>query len=198
MITVVTATRLETAEARKALPATIRVVEAGISLQRSAGPIQGIAISCGLAGGLRDDLPTGAILIPRTVCRPDGTSLACDPALVESLIAAARALGHEPIDAPLLTSATLVHGSERARWAARGFAGVDMETGIIQADRLACVRVVLDTPRREISPAWQRPASAMLRPRAWLDLPFLAREGPRGARLSARVVLKSLTFMTDS
>jgi len=196
MITVVTATGLETAEARKALPASVRVLQAGISLRGNAEHIEGIAISCGLAGGLRDDLPTGTVLIPRTVRRPDGTTMACDPELVELLAKAARALGHEPIDAPLLTSATLVHGQDRQKWADLGFAGVDMETGVIKSDRLACVRVVLDTPNREIAPAWQRPASAIFHPRAWLDLPFLSREGPRGARLSSLIVAKYLNCST--
>lgn len=192
MITVVTATGLEAAEARKALPASVRVLQAGISLRLNTGHIQGIAMSCGLAGGLRDDLPTGTVLIPRSVRRPDGTTVACDPELVESLSTAARALGHEPIDAPLLTSATLVHGADRRKWAAQGFAGVDMETGVIKSDRIACVRVVLDTPFREISPAWQRPVSAIFHLRAWFDLPFLAMEGPRGARLSSLIVAKYL------
>jgi hypothetical protein len=168
------------------------VLQAGISLRRLVDPIDGAAISCGLAGGLRDDLSTGTVLVPHSVQRPDGTTMVCDAQMVESLKAAARALGHEPVDAPLLTSATLVHGDERRRWAALGFAGVDMETGIIRADRLACVRVVLDTPRREIAPQWQRPASVFLHPRAWVDLPFLAREGPRCARLSARIIAQAL------
>ncbi len=172
------------------------MLQAGISLRRFGERIEGLAISCGLAGGLRDELPTGTVLVPRTVQRPDGTTIACDPQMVESLNAAARALGHEPIDAPLLTSATLVHGEERRRWAALGFAGVDMETGIIRADRLACVRVLLDTPQREIAPQWQRPASIFLHPRAWLDLAFLAREGPAGARLSALVIARALLSAT--
>jgi hypothetical protein len=192
VITVITATGVETAAARKLLPANIRVMQTGISMVNAREHIEGIAISCGLAGGLRDDLPTGTVLIPHTVRRTDGTRIACDPQMVETLANAARTLGHEPIDAPILTSAALVHGSERQRWAAQGYAGVDMETGLIDADRVACVRVVLDTPRREISPAWETPANVVFRPRAWLDLPFLAREGPRCAQIAASVIAAAL------
>lgn len=192
LITVVTATGLETAAARKALPEEISVVQGGIALASSAARITGSAISCGLAGGLRTDLPTGTVLIPRSVRRPDGTLLACDADLTGALIAAAEILGYRACDAPLLTSATLVHGGERSKWAAQGFAGVDMETGLIEAERVACVRIVLDTPQREISPAWERPLSVLFQPRAWRDLPFLAREGPRCAQLAARIVATAL------
>ena len=192
MITVVTATGVETSAARKALPADVRVVQAGIALAGSDARIEGIAISCGLAGGLRDDLPTGTVLVPRSVRRPDGTLLQCDEELSLALRRAAEALGYVPVDAPLVTSASLVHGAERAHWAAQGFAAVDMETGLISADAVACVRVVLDTPQREISPAWERPASVLFQPRAWRDLPFLAREGPRCASIAARIIAAAL------
>ncbi len=188
MITVVTATGLEYAAARKVLPPTVRVVQAGIAMNRSTARIDGIAISCGLAGGLRPDLPTGTVLIPRTVRRPGGTTISCDPQVVDALMHASRAVGCEPVDAPLLGSANLIFGSQREVWAAQGYAGADMESGLIAADRIACVRVILDTPSRELSPAWEKPASVLFQPRAWLDLPFLSREGPRCAALAASVV----------
>lgn len=164
----------------------VRVMEAGIALAKQSD-VGDIAISCGLAGGLRDDVPTGAVLIPSRVRRPDGTELECDAALVERLRAVAQELGHSVIPDPLVTSATFVHGAERALWAAQGYAGVDMETGLLRAPHVACVRVVLDTPKREISPAWMRPATAILHPGAWRDLPFLMREGPRCSRIAARI-----------
>jgi hypothetical protein len=146
-----------------------------------------VAISCGLAGGLRTQLPTGTVVIPRYVRRPDGTTLTCDPELSELLRSAAKRLGHDPVDDPLFTSRTLVHGSERAKWADE-FAAVDMESGFISATRVACVRVILDTPQREISPVWLHPARAFLSPGAWRDLPFLAREGQRCSRLAAEII----------
>jgi hypothetical protein len=66
-----------------------------------------------------------------------------------------------------------------------------METGLLHAPRVACVRVILDTPLREISPAWGNPARALLDVRAWRDLPFLMREGPRCAAVAARVAVSA-------
>ena len=178
---------------RKAMPSNVRVVRAGISMRGARERIADVAISCGVAGGLRDDLPTGTVLIPRTLRRPDGTNVVCDPQLVESLLTAARRLGHTPIDAPLFTATALVHGATRKVLAAEGFAGVDMESGLVDADRLACVRVILDTPQHEISSAWEKPASVVFHPSALRDLPFLAREGPRCAALAASVIAYALS-----
>jgi hypothetical protein len=50
------------------------------------------------------------------------------------------------------------------------------------------VRVVLDTPQRELSRDWEHPLQAMLKPWNWAQALWLAREAPRGARLVARVV----------
>lgn len=185
-LTVVTATRVEAQAARKVLPAHVRVAECGIALIRQC-EFEGAAISCGLAGGLRDDLPTGTVVVPARVRRPDGTMLECDAQLTAALTDAARNRGYGVVNDPLVTSATLVHGAERASWAAE-YAAVDMETGLIRADRIACVRVILDTPQREISPAWLNPLRATFTPSAWPDLPFLAREGPRCATIAAEVV----------
>ena len=191
-ITVVTATGIEARAAKAALGDRARVIQAGIALRGLRGDTGAVAISCGLAGGLRDDLPTGTVLIPREVRRPDGTTLTCDPELFASLTRASRAAGCEPVDAPLITTARIVHGAERTRWAKQGYAGADMETGLLQAPRIACVRVVLDTPVHEFSAAWENPASVIFRPDAWFDIPFLAREAPRCAALAARIVAEAL------
>ena len=191
IVTIVAATHTE-ARAAKAFVSRedaadgVRVLEAGIALAKQSD-VGDVVISCGLAGGLRDDVPTGTVLIPSRVRRPDGTAFECDEVLVQRLQTIAQSLGYPVVADPLLTSDTFVHGAERSRWAAQGYAGVDMETGLLRAGRIACVRVVLDTPKREISPAWLRPATAMLNPRAWLDLPFLIREGPRCSRIAARI-----------
>ena len=193
-VTVVTATPLEARAARAQLGDRARVVQAGIALRRLSEDLGSIVISCGLAGGLRDDLPTGTVLVPRQVRRPDGAILTCDPDLVERLLRAARDLGTQPVDAPLVTSARIVRGVERTRWANEGYAGADMETGAIYAARLACVRVILDTPAHELSGAWEHPARVLFRPDAWFDIPFLAREAPRCAALAARVIAGALPF----
>ena len=170
------------------------MVEAGIALRRLREDLGAIAISCGLAGGLRGDLPTGTVLVPRSVRRSDGSMLACDPELVERLLRAARELGAQAVDAPLLTSARIVRGADRTRWANDGYAGADMETGALYAARVACVRVILDTPAHELSAAWEHPARVFFRPDAWFDIPFLAREAPRCATLAARVIAQALPF----
>src|SRR5438128_964496 len=156
----VVATGLEARAVRRALPAA-SVLLAGVALSRlpAGRSVTGAVVTCGLAGGLRDDVPTGAVLVPRQVLRPDGETLDCDPAFVDALTAAARRLGHEPEQAPLATTAELVVGRARAEWAARGCAGADMETGLLSAaDRVATIRVVLDTREHELDPAWRRPA----------------------------------------
>jgi hypothetical protein len=192
VITVVTAMGLEYKAARNALPVDITVLQAGISLNREHDRISGTAISCGVAGGLRNDLPSGTVLVPRSVRRPDGTIEQCDPQMVEALLAAARSMGCDPVDAPLLTSAAIVRGAERQTWAAQGYAGVDMETGLIKADAVAAVRVILDTPKHEISAAWGNPKTVVFHPAAWLDIPMMAREAPRGAKLAAQVIASAL------
>jgi 4-hydroxy-3-methylbut-2-enyl diphosphate reductase len=172
--------------------AGIRVCETGIALRHFDGSGISLAISCGLAGGLRDDVPSGAVLIPVTVGLADGTMLACDPELVAALTAAARTLGFEPIADAMLTADSIVRGEERARWAARGFAGVDMETGRLRSSAVAAVRVVLDTPRQELSADWERPPAAMMRPWNWPQAVWLARFAPPYARRAAQIVRQAL------
>jgi hypothetical protein len=188
-LTVVAATGLEARAVRRALPG-VRLVRAGIGLSR-LGPatrLGGAVVACGVAGSLRADVGTGAVLVPDRLLVPDGTGRACDEELVAALVAGARRLGLEPDRRPLLTAPALAVGAAREALAATGCAGVDMETALLDAERLATVRVVLDTPGRDLSAAWRRPATALLRPSAWAQLPWLAREGPRCARLAAAVL----------
>lgn len=185
--TFIAATGIEAAALRRELRGA-RIVETGIALSKVASPLGSLVVSCGVAGGLRDDLPTGSVLIPREVRRPDGSTLSCDGELVELFGQSCRKLGVEPIFAPLLTADAIVHGSARAQWAAQGYAGVDMETGRIDAPRVSAVRVVLDTPQRELSGDWESPLLAILRPWNWPQAMWLAREAPRAAALAASVV----------
>ena len=81
----------------------------------------------------------------------------------------------------------------RRQWP--GFLAADMEAAHVLRARPATgvVRVVLDTGARELSPDWERPALASLRPRRWAELLRLAREAPGGALMAAAVVRTALT-----
>ncbi len=185
---VIAATPLEANAVRRACPG-VRVIESGVGLARAnPGDLGECVVSCGLAGGLRADLAGGTLLIPREVRRPNGETLQCDAELVDALLESARRLRIEPVTDPLLTAERIVNGAERAQWAARGYAGVDMETGLVAAPRVAAVRVILDTPQRELSNAWLDPARALRDPRNWPQALWLARAAPSAARLAARVV----------
>jgi hypothetical protein len=185
-LTFVAATQLEFGALRRAMPSA-RIVRAGVGLSRAQSSLGDAVVSCGLAGGLRPDLPTGTLLIPRRVRRPDGSVFDCDRDLVEIFAQSARRLGLDFVADPLLSLDEIVCGTARAQWAAQGYAGVDMETGRIDAARIAAVRVVLDTPLREISVDWADPPRAMMKPRNWPTAFWLAREAPRAAALAARV-----------
>lgn len=191
-VAVVTATSVEAKAARRAMP-NGNVIEAGIALvrgERVEG--QSAVISCGLAGGLHHDLPTGTVVIPYEVLRTDGSTLQCDRALVEMLVRAARSRGIEPVTDPIVTTAQVINGDRRRAWSDRGYAAVDMETGLLRAERIAAVRVVLDTPLRELSEEWLHPARALLNPFLWPEAVWLARHGPRCAMLAAEIVRDAL------
>jgi hypothetical protein len=185
-VTFVAATALECKALRQELPQA-RVVQTGIALEQNREALGPVVVSCGLAGGLRADLPTGTLLIPREVRRPSGEKLRCDGELMALFTARARKLGIEPVFEPLLTSTEIVNGGARSAWAARGYAGVDMETGLLDAARIAAVRVVLDSPQRELSADWRTPLIAILKPWNWPQAFWLAREAPKAAALAARV-----------
>lgn len=186
--TIVAATRLEARAVRRACP-DVRVIHTGVGLAYARGDELGdVVVSCGLAGALDLGLRTGAVLVPHVVLRPDGEILECDGALVSALEDAARRLGHVPESGPLVTCESLIVGDARLAWRQRGYMGVDMETGLIRASRVAAVRVVLDTPRHELDAAWLRPLCVPMHPYAWRQLPWLRREAPRCARIAATVV----------
>ncbi|HXM56509.1 MAG TPA: hypothetical protein VOB72_14030 [Candidatus Dormibacteraeota bacterium] len=192
---IVAATASEARAVRRALPG-VEVVQSGVALAAlpfERRPSAGVVVTVGVAGGLRAGLPTGTVVVPTCVLRPSGAVLACDPDLVELLAAAARRLGHEPELGMMATTPDLVVGPERAAWAARGCASADMETGLLDAERVASVRVVLDTPDRELHPAWARPITVLWHPAAWPQLPWLAAEAPRCARLAAEVLAEALS-----
>jgi hypothetical protein len=187
-VTAIAATPLEARALQRAAPA-MHVVECGIACERCDPSALGTTvISYGLAGGLRDDLRTGTVVVADRVRRPNGDELVCDRALVMQLTVAARKLGHEPVVAPLVTTDHVVAGSERKAWAGRGYAAVDMESGLIVAPRIGVLRVLLDTPQNELSVAWLHPKRAMLNPLLWPQAVWLARNSAPCARVAAAIV----------
>lgn len=194
-LTVVVAMGVEARPARRLL-AGVPVVRAGIGLAAldRAQLRTRVVLSVGVAGGLDVQLGTGTVVVPRHVAGDDGVLVACDPEWSAALAAASRRLGFPTVEAPILSSAALVTGASRASWAARGFAAADMESAPLAAlvARVGAVRVVLDTPTREISPAWARPAVAALDPRNWREGAWLARATPWCARRAAQVVAAAL------
>ena len=186
-VVLVGATAMECKALRRAVPHA-RIVQTGIALAALKEPLGDTVVSCGLAGGLRRGLPTGTVVIPREVRRPDGSVLHCDEELTGALIRAALGLRIEPVVDPLLTADVIVNGAARGRWAALGYAAVDMETGRLRAARVAAVRVILDTPENELSGDWANPLRAMLLPRNWPQARWLAKTAPRAAALCARIV----------
>jgi uridine phosphorylase len=153
-----------------------------------------VVLSVGLAGGLTEDMVSGTVVIPSQVAREDGVLVACDPEWSAALERASRRLGYPTSTASLLSADALVTHAGRGLWAARGFGAVDMETALLAAmvRRVAAVRVVLDTPTREISSAWERPRRAALDPRNWREGAWLARAAPRFSRRAALVVAEAL------
>src|SRR5919205_1517791 len=168
---------------------------AGMRLARWQGAGEGSSVVvCGLAGALLPSLRPGTVLVPAWVGLPDGGTMRCDPALVQALAAAARALGFQTDTGPLLTAPSLVVGAARQQWAGHGFVAVDMETGLLAERnlRVATIRVVLDSLDQGISRHWLEPAGAMLRPRLWRELVWLSRVAPPYALRAARVLKVAL------
>lgn len=192
---VATATRLETWAARIVLARGTTVRRVGVGLAAGADlPPGRPVISCGLAGALAPELRPGAVLIPEWVGLPSGERLSCDQALVAQLASAARRLGFVPMNGPLLTSPQLVTGNERAAWSARGYAAVDMETGLLLArcPRTAAVRVALDTPAAELSAQWERPTRILRTPRLWPQAMRIGLAAPAYALRAATIVRAAL------
>ena len=188
--TVVVATRTEERAVRRFAP-QFRVQRAGVSLRRWNHAIATpVVISAGLAGGLDSRNPSGTVVVASDVALGDGERIACDPDWVEALTSAARTLGLPVINGGIVTAESLVTGSARDRWARSGYVAADMESGLLigRATRVVALRVLLDTPDRELSPGWEHPARASLDPRRWPEAAWLFRTAPELARRAARVL----------
>ena len=199
-ISVVAAMGVEAWAVRRRAPG-LRLMRGGIGLRGWQDDVAtAVVVSVGLAGGLRADLAPGTVVIATDVALEDGAKLECDKDWVESLTAAAARLRLPFVAEPVLTALHLVTGGERSRWSEQGFAAVDMESAHLgtRAPTLAVVRVVLDTPNHELSPAWERPGRAALDPRNARELVWLLRNVPRYALRAASVLAETVRRDIDA
>lgn len=158
----------------------VRVVRVGIG--GTAGPGNAsIVISAGLCGGLLPDQTPGTVVIATSVSDETGAVHPCDPLVADWLERAARSLGFPVATGSLVSTSAPVTGANRGVWANRGHIAVDMESAAAAATapRFGTVRVILDTPRRELSPEWVNPPRAARNPANWREAIWLAVNTPR-------------------
>ena len=154
---VLTPLRIERAAVRRRLPGvTVLCSGMGAADARAAAfvaagiPADAVAVAgfCGaVAGGLR----AGDVVVASEVRGPEGVTV-CD---VRPVVTALEARGIQRVSVgPIASADHVVHGAERGVLAARGALAADMESAWLAAAAagrpLAVVRVVLDTPSREI------------------------------------------------
>jgi len=153
-----------------------------------------MAISVGLAGGLRSDLKPGTVVIATELALGEAKRVTCDAHWLETLADAAHALALPTVRGPIVTLADMTVGASRERWAQQGFTAVDMESAHVahRAERVAAVRVVLDSPAHELSALWRTPWRAALDPRCWAEALWLAAHAPRFALRAADVLGRAL------
>jgi hypothetical protein len=196
-VTAVAAMAVEARPLRRRLAGnpTVRVQQGGIALSRWTDASHQLLISCGLAGALASDVSTGTVVIPDVVALGSGERRRCDEDAVASLRDAAARCGVTAHTGAVVTADHVVAGAERALWAVRGYVAVDMESALLaqRAPRFAVVRVILDTPVRELSAAWARPGRAIATPWLWGEALWLARVAPRLCDLVARIVAEAFS-----
>jgi hypothetical protein len=160
----------------------LRVVQVGIG-GRPASHMPGIVISAGLCGGLLPDQTPGTVVIPSVVVDEQGLTHDCDPAVVAALERAAHYLRFPVMGGSLISTSGMVTGAARGSWAERGHVAVDMESAAAAeiAQRFGVLRVILDTPSRELSAAWAAPARAIRQPSNWGEAIWLGIHAPRYA-----------------
>jgi hypothetical protein len=158
----------------------VRVVRVGIGGAVAPGNAS-IVISAGLCGGLLPGQAPGTVVVATSVSDEAGQTHSCDPLVAARLERAARSLGFPVAIGSLVSTSAMVTGANRGVWAARGHVAVDMESAAAAATapRFGTVRVILDTPRRELSPAWVNPARAARNPANWREAIWLAINTPR-------------------
>jgi len=152
--------RLEGAAVRRGLPDAI-VLRSGVGADRArraataaaSVPADAVAVA-GFCGAVEQGLRPGEVVVASEVRGPEGT-IRCSS---EPLAAALGALGVGRVRVgPLASVDHVVRGSRRGALAAEGAVAVDMESAWLApaaAGRpFAVLRVVLDTPDREIDEA---------------------------------------------
>lgn len=160
----------------------LHVVQVGIG-GRPPRSMAGIVISAGLCGGLLEEQTPGTVVIATQVVDEGGVTHVCDPGVVAALERAAHYLRLPVAGGSLISTSTMVTGPARAAWAGRGHVAVDMESAGVAtaAQRFGVLRVILDTPRRELSPAWAEPGRAVRDPSNWSEALWLGINAPRFA-----------------
>ncbi len=160
----------------------VRVVLVGIG-GRPRTALPGIVISAGLCGGLLPGQMPGTVVIPTEVMDERGKIHTCDPGVVAALGQAARYLRYPVAGGSLISTSAMVTGSGREALASRGHVAVDMESAAVaeSATRFGVLRVILDTPTRELSDAWAAPARAIRQPSNWGEALWLGVNTPRYA-----------------
>jgi len=149
--------RIECAAVRSVLPEAL-VVRSGMGSARARSaacyaariPAGAVAVA-GFCGATAEGLRAGDVVVAGEVRGPDGVT-AC---VSEPLVAALAELGIARVHVGPVTSADhVVHGAERAALAGEGTLVVDMESAWLAAAAgerpFAVLRVVLDTPSREV------------------------------------------------
>jgi 4-hydroxy-3-methylbut-2-en-1-yl diphosphate reductase len=160
---------IEAVAVRAGAPGAL-VVRTGMGHERAsqaahkaaATPADAVAV-VGFCGALRDGLRPGDIVVATEVRSPDGTIVRCSPGPV---VASLKALGVDNVHAgPIVSSETLVRGDGREALASDGALAADMESAWLAeaaAGRpFAVVRVVVDSPSRELSQAFATSAGGL-------------------------------------
>ena len=150
---------VEAAALRRIGPGAI-VLRTGVGPARAAAAavkasrLTGAAVAVGgFCGALTDDLRAGDIVVASEVRGLHGQGVRCS---TEPLVTALRERGLQRVFVgPVVSVAHVVRGAERAILAAGGALAVDMESAWLApaaAGRpFAVLRVVLDTPAREVT-----------------------------------------------
>jgi nucleoside phosphorylase len=192
-LAIVTALGIERATLPLHAPPNVPILQSGPGAERAAVAARAALeagsaalLSWGFAGALVADIPSGTVVLPRSVVTDSGAALRCDRDW-QAALAAWLAKDFAVAERPLLSAAdVLVTPAAKAAAARRsGACAVDMESAAIAmaaasaGARFAAIRVIVDAagdalptePERWIDPRGNRRAAALfgavLAPRDW-------------------------------